>query len=249
MDIGVEPAEQFGAMLLRPGADVLTTDGVAARLTDVIVDPISEHLTHLVVTPPGDHQHARLVPLWLVNTSDTGLQVELDLRHLRQLQRVLRTDFVRRPKTAVHGAAEVRFRTILSPPYFVDPESPIDLRVREGIPIDDCSLRRGDDVVSSNDRLLGQIVAFLVRDEHIHAMVVRSGLVGFQNNVVVPIDTIAEILDGMVMLDIDRHQFRRLPKSSIEAVETPPAAGKKRFEQVAASSWFAVRDFVVDLRT
>ena len=240
----VEDDEQLGEIVLRPGADVHTTDGASSTLTDVVVNPINNRLTHVVVTPPGQHQPARLVPLWLVNPSSSGLRIELDARHLKQLQRVLRTDFLRLPKADVEGTVEVRFRTVLNHPFFQDPRPAGEVAASEGIARDDCSLHRGDDVVSSNDRLLGQIVALLVSGERITAMIVRSGLVGFQKNVIVPIGAIAE-----VMLDIDRHEFRRLPESSIVTVAKPSRDRKQQLEHVTASSWFAVRDFVIDLRT
>lgn len=249
MNYLVGDEEELGEMILRPGADVYTTDGEVAKLTDVVVNPLDSRLSHLVVTPPGDHQHARLVPLWLVNSTAAGLRLELDARHLKQLQRVLRDDFLRLPKTDVEGDVEIRFRTVLNHPYFQDPRPAAEVAMSEGIAREDCSLRRGDDVVSSNDRLLGQIVALLVSGDRITAMVVRSGLVGFHNNVIVSIDSIAEVMSDMVMLDIDRHEFRQLPSSSIVTVAKPNRDGKQQLEHVVASSWFAVRDLVIDLRT
>lgn len=249
MDVELEQyAEELGEAILRPGADVCTTDGFAARLTDVVINPITSRLTHVVVTPPGNHQHARLVPLWLVNPSDSGLRVELDVRHLRQLQRVTRADFARLPRSTIKGGVQVRFRTVLSQPYFEDPRPSNEVSSSLGIRREECSLRRGDDVVSSNDRLLGQIVALLVRDDRVHAMVVRSGLAGFHNNVIVPVDSIAEVMTDLVMLDIDRHEFRQLPTSSVVAVAKPSRSRRERLQHMIASSWFAVRDFVIDLR-
>ena len=249
MEQATTSTEQLDEMVLRPGADVYSTDGVAAKLTDIVVDPMTRTITHFAVTPAGEHQQTRLVPLWLVNSSKEGLRVELDNRHLKQLQRVLRTDFVRLPKTDIDGQMTVRFRTVLNHPYFEDPRPAQELANSTGIPRDDCPLHRGNDVISSNDRLLGQIVALLVRDDRIHGMVVRSGLVGFHNDVIVPIDSIAEVMSDMVMLDIDRHQFRQLPSSSIITVAKPDRDRKQQLEHLAASSWFAVRDFLVDLRS
>jgi len=249
VDHAVVTSDRLDEIVLRPGADVYSTDRVAAKLTDIVVDPIGRAITHLVVTPPGEHQQARLVPLWLVNSSKDGLRVELDAQHLKQLQRVLRTDFLRLPKADIESAMTVRFRTVLNHPYFEDPWSAEELESSTGIPRDDCPIHLGNDVVSSNDRFLGQIVALLVRDDRIHRMVVRSGLVGFHNNVIVPIDSIAEVMADMVILDIDRHQFRQLPSSSIVTVAKPTRDLKQQLEHLAASSWFAVRDFLVDLRS
>ena len=69
------------------------------------------------------------------------------------------------------------------------------------------------------------------------------------NTVIVPTRSIDEVMTDMVTLDIDRHQFRKLPPSSIITMAKPIRDRKQRLEHVTAASWFAVRDFVIDLRT
>lgn len=245
-------ADDLNEQELRSGADVETKDHVVAKLTDVVVDPITHSVTHLVVTPPGQHQQPRLVPLWLLRTANSSLQVDLDARHLKQLQRVLRTDFVRVNKTELphaedRGSLAGRFRTVLTHPYFEDDRSIEELSRSTGLLREECHLHRGSDVISSNDRLLGSIVAFLVHEDRIHAMIVKSGLTGFHSSVVVPVDAIAEVLADMVMLSIDRHEFRKLPEWEI-ATETKAARNRKeQLDDLVASSWYTVRDVLFDL--
>ena len=228
-------SEHLGDVVLRPGADVHTTDSIAMDLADIVMDPISRTLTHVVVTPPRSHQQDRLVPLWLVNVSATqGLCVELDLRHVQQLQRVLATDFIRLPKDTIETEATVRFRTILNQPFFEDPRPPAEFITTSAVSRNDCPLHRGDVVFSTNDHVLGEIAAVLVHDDHVHAMVVRSSVDASRKYVIVPTDLIGELGAGTVILDIDRHEFRKLASTSIAAESTPARHGRQRLTQDAA---------------
>lgn len=241
----VSDHDGFAEVVLRPGAEVESTDRVAMRLTDVVVDPIDNTLSHIVVTPPGKHQSARLVPCWLVRAVGDEIRVELDARHVRQLQRVLPTDFVRMPRGAIETNATIRFRTVLNQPFFHDPRSEPAGASDLGFTRSECPLRCDDDVVSCNDRLLGQIRAFLVREGRVRAMVVGSGLMGFQHQVIVPTEAIAEYLPGMVVLDMDRHSFRKLEVTSMVPPVVRNRSVRERLADRVTAAYFILRDIVV----
>src|SRR5215475_11684894 len=57
------------------GAEASCTDGVCGDVTRVVVDPIAETVTHLVIEPKHRQGLARLVPLALVD--DTAGEVRL----------------------------------------------------------------------------------------------------------------------------------------------------------------------------
>ncbi|NNF64144.1 MAG: hypothetical protein HKN07_07770 [Acidimicrobiia bacterium] len=232
-------------MILRRGADVATTDGPFGTLADVVVDPIADQLTHLVVTPSGELQLDRLVPLWLTNETDDGIRIELDNQHVKQLQRSLSDDFVRSPTPPEVMEHDVRFRTVLYHPYFVDPEHESRWADScQGVPIKEFDVKCGSDVVSSNDRLLGSIVGFLVAEDNVHALAVRSGLVGFTHDVVVPLEAISEIVADMVLLDLDRHEFRKLRTTSVVSPGRKGLSLRYLARNTTARAWYTTRDRV-----
>jgi len=57
------------------GAEASCTDGVCGEVTRVVIDPIAETVTHLVIEPKHRVGLARLVPLDLVD--DTAGEVRL----------------------------------------------------------------------------------------------------------------------------------------------------------------------------
>jgi hypothetical protein len=58
-------------MRLELGSPVAFGDGSVAELADVVVDPASKRVTHLVVQPNHRHRLARLVPIELVDGDDS----------------------------------------------------------------------------------------------------------------------------------------------------------------------------------
>lgn len=232
-------------MLLRRGTSIATTDGSFGTLADVVVDPITDEVTHLVISPHGDLQQSRVVPMWLTNETDDGIRVELDERHVKELQRHLAEDFLRSTVTPKQTEHEVRFKSVLCHPYFADPlHEPVATEDHRRIPMEDFDITFGSEVVSTNDRTLGRVVGSLVADDHVYAIVVRSGLARFAHDVVVPVDAVSEVIMSMVLLDIDRHQFKELPTTSVVPMDSTRHTMVSVAKTTAANAAQAARDKV-----
>jgi len=188
-----------------------------------------------------------VVPLWLTNETDAGIRVELDSRHIKQLQRSLADEYVRASPPEHDSGHDLRFKSVLYHPYFEDVSC--DLAGTVSVPIDVFDVRCGSDVISTNDRLLGKIVGFLVQEGRVVALIVRSGLVGFTHDVVVSIDSIAETIADMVLLDIDRHEFRRLPTTTVVAARHRSRNPIDFAKNAAVRTWYSTRDRVHAART
>lgn len=210
-------------MIFRRGAAVVAEDGPYGVLDDVVVDSFTQRVTQVVVDPGGDHQQTRLVPLWLLNESDEGIRIALPSSHVRQLQRALLSDYVRVSSRILEGDTAPRFKTVLTLPYFRDDAVHALAQAVgvEGIPQAECEIRRSSWVVGSTDRVLGTVEGFLVEDELLHSVVVRSGVIGHRHNVAVPISNVVTVGSHMVNLDIDRHTFRRCP-----VTQAVPSSGR-----------------------
>ncbi len=66
------------------GAHVSCTDGPIGEVTRVVVDPVAETLTHLVVEPKGREGLARLVPLDRVEAADGEIRIRCTLTEFEQ---------------------------------------------------------------------------------------------------------------------------------------------------------------------
>ena len=54
------------------GAEVSCTDGACGKLSRVVVDPVAQVVTHLIVEPRRGHGEARLAPVGLVSSTIPG---------------------------------------------------------------------------------------------------------------------------------------------------------------------------------
>jgi hypothetical protein len=57
------------------GSEASCSDGAAGRVSRVIVDPVAEKVTHLVVEPEHRRDSGRLVPLDLVDSAPAGIRL------------------------------------------------------------------------------------------------------------------------------------------------------------------------------
>src|SRR6476646_317237 len=65
----------FAAMKLELACPVACTDGPYGVLDDVVIDPISGKVTHLVVQREHRHDLARLVPIERAEADDHGIKL------------------------------------------------------------------------------------------------------------------------------------------------------------------------------
>lgn len=63
-------------------------DGFFGELGDLVVDPFTDAVTHLIVEPHRRHRQARLVPIDVVEMGEQEITVQLDEQHLRSLRGV-----------------------------------------------------------------------------------------------------------------------------------------------------------------
>src|SRR3954447_25839308 len=82
-------------MRLDLGSGVHCTDAAFGELADVIVDPISRRITHLVVEPHGHHERARLVPIDRARPAGDGLVLDYSLSELDALEPLQESAYLR----------------------------------------------------------------------------------------------------------------------------------------------------------
>jgi hypothetical protein len=154
-------------------------------------------------------------------------------------------ELVRVTAPSMEAADDVRFPSVLRGPLAADPNvRPCEMLSAQRAHMDEFELRHGSDVISVNDRDLGHVVGFLTADDLVHALIVRSGLLGFTHDVIVPLDAIVEVVGDMILLDIDRHQFRSLESTSDFADHHAVDRLHDLVRHAAARTWYAARDHV-----
>jgi sporulation protein YlmC with PRC-barrel domain len=186
------------------GADVECSDGGIGRLTNIILNPATQTVTHVVVKERDFPGLERLVPEESINrsTRDT-VYLSMDKKKFGELEDFVQTEFL---------SSEV-------PAFMADPYLmwPMDTWVppileHKMIPVGELAFRKGAKV-SASDGHVGQVDEFLVEKEsgHITHLVLREGHLWGKKNVYVPVDQIERYEGKVVYLKMDKKSVEDLP--------------------------------------
>ena len=221
------------AIQLQLGKPVHCTDGVEFELSDVVIDPTTRRVTHLVVQPHDRHDLARIVPISLAEPAHAQSHATLDLAcssaEIEKLERVQRAAYLRLGQFPVEDPDyEVGIEETYALPYYgsfapggidsglgpvaYDENAPV---IWDRIPKGEVEIRRGSAISSSEGRHLGHIEGFVVDDDQqISHFVLEHGHLWGKREVVIPIGAVDRIESDGVTL--------RMTKDEVEKLESRP---------------------------
>ncbi len=218
-------------MRLDLGGTVRCTDGVFGELADLVIDPTTRRLTHLVVEPHGRHDLARLVPVGLARAEDgDDCVIVLDgtLDAIGALEPVQESAYLRLGDFPVEDPAwDIGVREALALPYYTDPAGmgaigPIDpdphITVSyDRVPKGDVEVRRASAVSSSDGHHLGHVDGFMVDGaEHITHVVLEHGHLWGRREVTIPIGAVARVDNDRVVLSLSRDEVGELKSRRVK---------------------------------
>ena len=87
------------------GAKARCSDGVCGEVRRIVVDPATDTVTHLVIEPEHQPEHARLVPVDLVGTAAGGISLRCTLAEFGQLGHAEEREFADQADEYGGGAA------------------------------------------------------------------------------------------------------------------------------------------------
>jgi sporulation protein YlmC with PRC-barrel domain len=160
-------------MRLRLGQHVEATDGPFGEVGDIVIDPITRSVAHLVVEPHHRHQQARLVPITLVEVEGDTVLVEVDRDRLRRFEQVAEVDYVRLGLPIELGPEwDVGTQRVLAPigygeAYGMWSLSDYTSLAFDRIPRADCEIRALSSVRTSDGHQVGTVEGFLTDDERV----------------------------------------------------------------------------------
>ena len=189
------------------GAHVDATDGRCGHLDRVILDPVAESLTHLVVEPGHHKELARLVPVGLV------ARVEYDLIRLSctktQFQQLDAAEDIRflQADATIGGYASGQ-------PYY-GPGMPLGHHPKpifiDRVPPEEVAIRRGDPV-HARDGLIGAVQGLVVdpANHHVTHVILQEGHVWGRKQVAIPIGAANRVGDE-IRVDLTKDEIEALP--------------------------------------
>jgi len=207
------------------GAEVSCTDGSCGHVTRVVVDPVAQAVTHLVVEPSHRQGLGRLVPLDLIDATGGEIRLRCDLAAFARLDSAEETEFV--PGT--RGYAEYGPMQVLSWPYYglgggpgvvgESVQSVSQTATYDAVPLGEVAIRRGDPV-HATDGTIGRVQG-LVMDRgsrHVSHVLLQEGHLWGKKDVAIPIGAVADVEAG-IRLKISKQEVQDLPPVDIDHPE------------------------------
>jgi sporulation protein YlmC with PRC-barrel domain len=186
-------------------AEVECSDGVCGHSTYVILNPVTDEVTHIVVERENYPFSDRLVPMGIVEHS-TSKRVVLrcSSAELAEMETFTETEFVR--------PSNVSSLPLLMWPYAAAEEALMPLQ-HERIPAGELAVRRSARV-RATDGEVGRVDEFLVDpdDGQITHLVMREGHLWGTKEIAIPVSAIAQVKEDMVYLKLDKAGIEALPE-------------------------------------
>jgi len=206
------------------GSPVRCTDDVFGALADVVIDPTTRRVTHLVVQPRRQSESTRLVPVERARggeDADGTILLDGSVAEIGQLEAVREAAYLRLGEFPVADPDwEVGVEEMLALPYYQGPyaggSEPIayDDHVMwnyDRIPKGEVEIRRASPVTSSDGHHLGHVDGFMIdSDDHIGHLVLEHGHLWGKREVVIPIGAVARVETDAVVLRLSKDEVGAL---------------------------------------
>jgi sporulation protein YlmC with PRC-barrel domain len=206
-------------MRLDLGCSVGCTDKAFGELADVIVDPISRRVTHLVVEPHGQHDRARLVPIDRARPADKGLALDYTIAEVEALEPLSESAYIRTGEAiAADPDWDIGTEDVLALPVYqeldgmgtvIDPD-PHVMVYYDRIPKHEVEIRRSSAVISTDGHHLGHVEGFLVGGGEAADIVLERGHLWGRREVVIPAAAVERVQNDSITLSLTKEEVEGL---------------------------------------
>jgi sporulation protein YlmC with PRC-barrel domain len=198
-------------MRLDLGTPVHCSDAEFGKLADIVIDPTTRRVTHLVAAPEHRDEESRLIPIELAREDDGCVRLDCTLEQAGEFDRVDEVAYLRLGEFPVEDARwDVGITEMLALPFYDTMEDPgLAMATYDGgvtvrydrVPKGEVEIRRSSPVISSDGRQLGHVEGFVVAGEqHVGHIVLEHGHLWGKREVAIPIGAVAEVkTDGVVL--------------------------------------------------
>ena len=204
------------------GADVSCSDGPCGTVIRVVLNPVAEELTDLVVEPTHRQGLGRLVPLSLVDASTGEIRLSCTIAEFEKLDSAEETEFV--PGT--YGYADYGPEQVISWPYYGLGGGGVSGDALGGIsqtatydtiPLGEVEVRRGEHV-HATDGNIGRVQGLVIdpHSHHVTHVLLQEGHLWGTKEVAIPISAVTEVADDGIKLTITKQQIQDLPQVDID---------------------------------
>jgi hypothetical protein len=193
------------------GAHVHATDGRCGHLIRVILDPVANSLTHLVVQPGHHQERARLVPVDLVEGAERKLiRLNCTKDQFEQLDAAEDVQLVPGDSTG-YGDAGIGL------PYYYGQSNHAEAVFTDRVPPGEVEMSGGD-AVHAQDGWIGEVQGLVIDpvDHHVTHLILKEGHVWGHKQVAIPIGATNRVA-GEIRVDLTMDEIEALPPVSLSS--------------------------------
>jgi sporulation protein YlmC with PRC-barrel domain len=197
------------------GAQASCTDGECGEVVRVVVDPVAQAVTHIVVEPHHQRSRGRLVPVGLVDATAGEVRIQCTMTEFEALDPAEETNFVQGTTSyAAYGPKQAIFW-----PYYGKGGRygrRGDEVTEDSVPVGEVQVRR-DDRVHATDGGIGRVQGLVIdRDNHhVTHVLLQEGHLWGRKEVAIPISAVTKATYG-IQLNLTKQQVEDLPPVDIE---------------------------------
>jgi sporulation protein YlmC with PRC-barrel domain len=196
-------------------AEVSCTDEVYGETTCVIIDPVSEQITHVVVEENHGEYTEHLVPIaQIAEATPRQIRLRCTQAELATMPNFVERQFKRMPMPFIGYPTE---HYMVWPYVIPDDDGTVLIPVRhELIPSNELALHRGS-WVKATDGHVGEVDEFIIdpADGHITHFILRKGHFWGHTDVSIPMTQIDRIEADTIYLKLDKYAIGQLPTIAI----------------------------------
>jgi len=197
-------------------ARVECTDGVCGCSQFVLINPVIDNVTHLVVRGDASPYTDYLVPIEFVKeTNADTIRLRCSIAELEKMEKFFKTAVIeeRVPDMRFNYSGGTYYTGSFFYLPFVTPTVTLyDSVTEKQIPPGELVLRRSTRV-EAIDGYVGKIDEFVVNRQngHITHLVMREGHLWGKKDVIIPLSAVGDTRKDTVFLKIDKQQVESLP--------------------------------------
>ena len=192
------------------GAKVKCTDGVCGESTQMIINPINQQITHLVVQDKQLKPVEHLVPVAQVESSAAGeIRLHCTIAQLEAMEALVETHYIRNDHPDYDN-------TLLMPYAIMPAHVPYTPVEDDHIPAGQLAVRRGT-LLEATDGYVGKVDELLIDQVkgNITHLVSHHGHLWRKRELAIPLSAIERVEEDAVYLNITRQAVEALPGVSI----------------------------------
>jgi sporulation protein YlmC with PRC-barrel domain len=195
-------------------AQVECTDGVYGHSVYVLINPVIDQVTYLVVKEDSPPNTEYIVPFdFVIETIAETIRLRCNKAEMEMMDPFIKTTFVQVPDwSSRHSGGMDGMGSGYYLPYATPDITAYKSVEQQQIPPGELAMHRGTRV-EATDGYVGKVDEFVVNPEtsHITHLVMREGHLWGQKDVIIPLSAMGETRQDTVFLKLDKHQIESLP--------------------------------------